>query len=79
MFGDEAEGGPSSFCQEGGDVTINLSIFTSRQNKTKGGEGERTCRYEDDGFLGKRLEGRHEGIDAGLRSRYEVEERVLVR
>lgn len=65
MFGDEAEGGPSSFCQQEGDVTISLSSFTFRQNKTEGGEEEKTCRYEDDGFLGKRFEGRHEVVDAG--------------
>lgn len=65
MFGDEAEGGPSSFCQGEGDVEVSLSSFTTRQNKTGGGEEERTCRYEDDGFLGKRLEGGHEVVDAG--------------
>ena len=65
MFGDEAEGGPSSFCQEEGDVTISLSSFTLRQNNTEDGEEEKTCRYEDDGFLRKRFEGRHEVVDAG--------------
>jgi hypothetical protein len=75
MFGDEAEGGPSSFCREEERCHDQPVEFHLRQNKTEGGEEEKTCRYEDDGFLGKRFEGRHEGIDTGLRSRYEVEER----
>ena len=38
---------------------------TKRRNETEGGEEEKTCRYEDDGFLGKRFERGHEVVDAG--------------